>query len=214
MVMDVAAWDARYAAADLVWGGQPNRFVAEQFAGQRPGRALDLGAGEGRNAVWLARLGWQVTAVDFSPVAVDRGRRLASERGMTVDWVQADLRDYRPDPAAFDAVVIAYLHLAPADRTGVLRRAVTALAPGGTLFVVGHDLINLDEGTGGPQAPDLLYTPERIAGDLSDLTVTRAERVHREVATPAGTARAVDTLVCARRPATVDPAATAIDPGR
>lgn len=64
--MDSAGWDTRYGATDLVWGGEPNRFVAEEFTGAPPGRALDLGAGEGRNAIWLASLGWQVTAVDFS----------------------------------------------------------------------------------------------------------------------------------------------------
>ena len=113
--MDSAGWDARYRAADLVWGGEPNRFVAEEFTGMPPGRALDLGAGEGRNAIWLAGLGWRVTGVDFSAVAVERARRLAEERGVTVDWVVADLRDYQPAPGVFDAVIVAYLHLPPAD---------------------------------------------------------------------------------------------------
>ena len=99
--MDSAGWDTRYRASDLVWGGEPNRFVAE-FTGTPPGRALDLGAGEGRNAIWLAGLGWQVTAVDFFAVAMDRARRLAERQGVTVDWVVADLRDYQPAPGASD----------------------------------------------------------------------------------------------------------------
>jgi SAM-dependent methyltransferase len=94
--VDSAGWDTRYGASDVVWGGEPNRFVAEEFTGIPPGRVLDLGAGEGRNAIWLAGMGWQVTAVDFSAVAVDRARRLAEQRGATVDWVLADLRAYQP----------------------------------------------------------------------------------------------------------------------
>src|SRR5690606_9077745 len=90
--MDSKAWDERYRATGLVWGAGPNRFVVEQTEGLAPGRALDLAAGEGRNAVWLAERGWRVTAVDFSPVAVERGRRIAAERGADVEWAAADVR--------------------------------------------------------------------------------------------------------------------------
>ncbi|MFC7739793.1 class I SAM-dependent methyltransferase [Nocardiopsis composta] len=98
--MDSKAWDERYRATGLVWGAGPNRFVVEQTEGLAPGRALDLAAGEGRNAVWLAERGWRVTAVDFSPVAVERGRRIAAERGADVEWAAADVRAYTPNPAA------------------------------------------------------------------------------------------------------------------
>ncbi len=197
--MDAGEWDARYAATDLVWGREPNRFVVSEFAGLRPGRVLDLGCGEGRNAVWLAANGWQPTAVDFSPVAIDRGRELARAAGVEVDWVVADLTSYEPEPGRYDAVLIAYLHLVPEERSRVLRRAVAALAPGGHLVVIGHDLINLTEGVGGPQVPEILYTPEQLVADLAGLAIHRAERVRRPVQTDGGTVDAIDTVVHARR---------------
>ncbi|MGE5827110.1 MAG: methyltransferase domain-containing protein [Micromonosporaceae bacterium] len=197
--MDSASWDARYQAVDLVWGGEPNRFVSAEFAAQPPGRALDLGAGEGRNAIWLAGLGWRVTAVDFSGVAIERGRRMAEARGLTVDWVVADLRDYMPEPGGFDAVIVAYLHLAPAELRPVLHRAAAALAEGGRILVAGHDVTNLEDGVGGPQVPDILYTPDGIVAELTGLEIRRSERVRRPVATADGTADAIDTLVSAVR---------------
>jgi SAM-dependent methyltransferase len=197
--MDSSRWDERYAATTSVWGGEPNRFVAEEFKNCDPGRAMDLGAGEGRNATWLAARGWDVTAVDFSAVAADRGRKAAADRGLAVHWAVADLRDYVPAPAGFDAVIVAYLHLVPAELTVVLGRAAAAVAPGGRLLVVGHDVTNLSDGTGGPQAAEILYTPEAISAALPGLQIVRAERVKRPVTTDGGTVEAIDTLVVARR---------------
>ena len=197
---EAAGWDARYAGSDLVWGAQPNQFVARELAEVPAGRALDVGAGEGRNAIWLAGLGWRVTAVDFSSVALDRGRRLAAARGLEVDWVQADLRVYRPEPGGFDAVLVAYIHLVPVDLTEVLNRAAAAVAAGGRIVVVGHDRANLTEGVGGPQDPAVLYTVESVTAALSGLEVGRAETVHRTVTTVDGERQAVDTLVHAYRP--------------
>src|SRR5689334_17607362 len=197
--MDAAGWDSRYAAADLVWSAGPNRFVEAELAGLPPGRALDLAAGEGRNARWLAGRGWTVTAVDFSAVGLDKGRRIAERDGVSVHWVCADLLDYRPTPEGFDAVLLAYLHLPPADLATVLRHAVGALAPGGVLLVVGHDVRNLTEGVGGPPDPTLLYTPDLLVAQLDGLRVERAERVHRQV--DGADRPAIDTLVRASRPA-------------
>ena len=198
-VMNSDGWDTRYATAELVWSAQPNQFVVEEFTGLTPGRALDLGCGEGRNAIWLAIRGWQATGGDFSPVGVDKGRRIAEHAGVGVDWVVADLCAYQPPADAFDAVLVAYLHLPPADLAGILARAAEAVAPGGTLLVVGHDATNLTDGVGGPQDPEVLYTPEAIAAELPGLRVTRAERVRRVVATDDGERHAVDTLVRAVR---------------
>jgi len=190
-------WDDRYAGRELVWTAEPNMFVVAELQDLAPGRALDVGAGEGRNAVWLASRGWQVTAVDFSAVGLAKGRSLAQNRGVAVDWVLADVRDYQPEPGCFQLVLIAYLQLREAELDGVLRRAATALAPGGVLLVVGHDLANLTEGTGGPQDPAVLQTAGSITRSLGDLTVVRAEQARRPVA---GSSRdAVDTLVRAVR---------------
>ena len=197
--MDAAAWDERYAATGLVWSAEPNRFVVAEMADLRPGRALDLAAGEGRNAIWLAVRGWRVTAIDFSAVAIDKGRRLADGGGVDVDWVVADALEYQPEPAGFDGVLIAYLHLPPAELAAVLATAVRALAPGGVLVVIGHDVTNLTEGVGGPQDPTLLYTPELIAAHLTGLHIDRADRTRRAVAGESGTRDAVDTVVRAHR---------------
>jgi 2-polyprenyl-3-methyl-5-hydroxy-6-metoxy-1,4-benzoquinol methylase len=197
--VDATGWDARYAGSDLVWGVEPNRFVVEELAGLAPGRALDIAAGEGRNAVWLAARGWQVTAVDFSRVAVERGRQLAASHGVELDWLVADLRDYRPPAEAFDAVLVAYLHVSPDDLAAVLRRCAAALAPGGRIVVIGHDLTNLHRGVGGPQLPDVLYTPEAITAALPGLTIVRAERALRPVPAPDTVVHAIDTVVTAVR---------------
>ena len=128
--MESQEWDDRYAGRELVWTAEPNMFVVAELQDLAPGRALDVGAGEGRNAVWLASRGWQVTAVDFSAVGLAKGRRLAQNRGVAVDWVLADVRDYQPEPGCFQLVLIAYLQLREAELDGVLRRAATALALG------------------------------------------------------------------------------------
>jgi ubiquinone/menaquinone biosynthesis C-methylase UbiE len=188
-------WDQRYSSAELVWTAEPNRFVVAELQDLPPGRALDIAAGEGRNAVWLAARGWQVTAVDFSAVGLDKGRRLAEARAVTVDWVHADVRDFSPEAAAFQLVLVAYLQLGAAELDGVLRQAQQALAPGGVLLVVGHDVTNLTDGTGGPQDPAVLYTPESITRSLGGLTVLRAERVRRPVGDAESGRTAVDTLV-------------------
>ena len=195
--MDSTAWNERYHQAEWVWSLAPNRFVAEQLAGLSPGRALDLACGEGRNALWLARQGWRVTAVDFAEVALDKGRRRAAKDGLELEWIAADLTVYVPEPGGFDLVLIAYLHLQPGDMRAVLSRAANALAPSGMLFVVGHDATNPAEGVGGPQDPGILYTPETIATSLDTLRIDRAERVKRPVD---GAPRpAIDTLVVAVR---------------
>lgn len=192
--MEAGDWDRRYAEKEMLWSVEPNRFVAEGLAGLPPGRALDLACGEGRNALWLASRGWRVRAVDFSSVAVSRAREL--DREGAVEWEVADLLSYAFPAAEEDLVLVSYLHLPPARMRPLLERAARALAPGGTLFFVGHDRENLEHGTGGPQDPDILHSPETVAGALAGLEIVRAERVAR----PVGERTAIDTLVVARAP--------------
>ncbi len=197
--MDRESWNERYAGSGLLWTAQPNRFLASDVAELSAGRALDLGCGEGRNAVWLAERGWAVTGVDFSDVGLAKAAGLAAERGVSVDWVQADVRDYVPEPGAFDLVAVLYLHLPPAERRAVLARAAAAVAPGGVALVVGHDTSNLADGYGGPPDPAILFTPEEVAAELPALRAERAERVRRPVTSPDGEVEAIDALVRARR---------------
>ena len=110
---DATRWDERYAGTDRLWSAEPNATVAEVVGSMSPARALDVGTGEGRHAVWLARRGWSVIAVDFSAVGIDRGR--AESTGLAIDWVVADVREWHPpDGARYDLVLSVYLHL-PAD---------------------------------------------------------------------------------------------------
>ena len=198
--MDQTAWDERYAGPELVWGSGPNCFVAEELAALPPGRAIDLGTGEGRNAIWLAERGFTVTAVDFSRVGLARAAGLAARRGVSVDWVHADLLDYQPTPGGYDLVLIAYIQL-PADRlTAPARTAAAALAPGGTLLAVGHDRDNLTRGHAGPKDLSVLWTPQIVMAGLTGLVVQQAEQVDRIVSTPDGERTAIDTLVRAVRP--------------
>jgi len=174
--------------------------------GIAPGlRALDLASGEGRNTVWLADQGWQATGVDFAGAGLAKAARLAEDRGVVVDWVEADLLGWTAAPDAFDLVIVFYLHLPGAERRLVHRRAAAALAPAGTLLVVGHDLSNLTDGYGGPQDPAVLFTPDDVIADLAgldtgdELRVDKAERVRRVVSTETGDRTAIDNLVRAVR---------------
>ena len=178
--MDPQAWDERYAASELIWSAAPNQFVAAELTDLTPGRAVDLAAGEGRNAIWLAGLGWEVTAVDFSQVALDKGSRLAGE--LPVTWVRADATTWSAEPA-YDLVVIAYLQLAAGERRAAVRNGFAALRPGGTFLLVAHDTTNLTEGTGGPQDAGVLMTADDVLDDLAgaEYDLVRAERVARTV---------------------------------
>jgi SAM-dependent methyltransferase len=196
--MDREDWDRRYLEKELVWSAEPNRFLVEEVAELTPGRALDLGAGEGRNALWLAGRGWRVMAVDFSEVALDKARRIAVGRGVEVEFVHADLTEYQPERAAFDLVLVLYLHLPWHQMTTVLGRARAALASGGTFLLVGHDRSNLEHGHGGPQRLEVLYTADEVAGLFGGLAIEEAGTRRRPVETDQGVVQAIDCLVRAR----------------
>lgn len=184
-------WDERHAARDPTESPDPDPTLVEEMGPVPPGRALDLGAGDGRNAVWLAAHGWDVTAVDFSRVGLERARALADRAGVDVEWVLADLLAWTPQPGAFDLVCLFFIHLPPAERRVVYGRAADGVAPGGTLLIVGHDRSNLGRGTSGPQDPTLLFTAGEVAADLAGFTIVRAGIVRREVGADRVAIRAV-----------------------
>ncbi len=200
VVMKREDWDRRYEGRELVWTAEPNRFLVREVEGLRAGRALDLAAGEGRNAVWLAERGFEVDAVDFSAVAVEKGTRLAAARGVEVSWRVEDVLAWTPPEAAYDLVVVLYLHLPQQELVGVLEGAAAAVAPGGTFLLVGHDVSNLEHGVGGPSDPEVLTSPERVVAALAGLSIEKAEVVERPVQTEEGERIALDTLVRALRP--------------
>lgn len=199
--MDARTWNERYSTSELIWTAEPNQFLVAETEAMAPGRALDLGAGEGRNAVWLARRGWKVTAVDFSDVGLAKARALAEHAHVTIETVCADATE--PVSGAYDLVIVLYLQLPADQRRRAIANAAAAVAAGGTLLVVGHDSTNLIDGVGGPQDPAVLCTPDDLVTDLagSGLDVERAERVQRVVATVDGDRSAIDVLVRARRAA-------------
>ena len=190
-------WDARYAAVENLWASKPNRFLVAEVSEIPPGRALDLACGEGQNAIWLASLGWDVLGVDYSEVAVAKAQRRAEREGAAARFVCADLVEYEPEREAFDLVIVLYLHIPSTHRASVHAKASAALAPNGTLVLLGHDRTNLLDGVGGPSDPDILYTADEIAAELPGLVIEKATTVLRDVH---GEERdAIDTLVTARR---------------
>ena len=192
--MDSTGWDDRYRATDRLWSAEPNVFVESRLAGRRPRVGLDLASGEGRNAIWLAERGWEMTAVDFSFVAVERGRQHSD----SVEFVVADVMTWQPD-RKFDLVLVAYLHVPLIDFETLIRRAATWLRTGGELFMVGHDRTNIDHGVGGPQYPEVLWDAEQIVCWLDGLDIVEASVVERDVTVDDGVTVALDALIRAQR---------------
>jgi len=189
-------WDERHAAREPIESHEPDPTLAEVVGALAPGRAIDLAAGDGRNAIWLAARGWDVTAVDFSGVALERATAAAEAANVTVRWVNADLLEWRAEPRSFDLVAVMFLHLPPGERNSVYAGAAEAVAPGGRLLVVGHDRSNLIEGAGGPQDPAVLFTAAEIADALAGFEVERTDTVARDLG---DSRRALDAVLVARR---------------
>jgi SAM-dependent methyltransferase len=200
-------WDERHRSGDFEGEG-PNPTLVLGTAGLLPGTALELAAGSGTNAVWLAGQGWRTTAVDWSPVGLANGRAKAEAATagkpavwVDVEWLERDLFTWSPAVRSFDLVVIVYLHLPPEERGPVYAAAAAAVAPGGRLLIVGHDRINATEGEGGPPDTVRLFTADEIADELlavdPTLVVERSETVRR--VPPPGRAP-IDSLLVLHRP--------------
>ena len=202
---DEAAWDERYRTTSAMWSGEPNRQLVLEAGGLPAGRALEAGCGEGADALWLAGHGWQVTAVDFSATALGRGRARAEELGLAdrVVWQQRDLRTWTPPEAAFDLVTAHYLHVPGAADGRLAGRLAAAVAPGGTLLVVGHLLDHDDHDHGGHvHDPDMFFTAEDVAASLAPqewADVVTEARSRGEAAIERTGNPAPDTVLVARR---------------
>jgi SAM-dependent methyltransferase len=193
-------WDERHSAGDFEGEG-PNPTLVMGVLSLTPGTVLELAAGSGTNAVWLASQGWRTTAVDWSPVGLANGRAKAEAAGVQVEWLERDLFAWAPPARSFDLVVIVYLHVPPEERARIYPRAAAAVAPGGHLLIVGHDKLNATEGEGGPPGTVRLFTADEVAAELlaadPALIVERAEIVRR--VPPPGRAP-IDSLLVIRRP--------------
>ena len=201
VIVDSRQWDERYSGDELVWTSTPNQFLVAEAVGLQAGRAVDLACGEGRNSIWLAEQGWEVTGVDFSPVGLAKAKRFADLWGVEVTWVESAVEVWTPPPEGFDLVAMCYLQLPQPNRSEALAVAASAVAPGGTLLVIAHDVDNLTRGYGGPPNPDVLYRVSDVTETAVDagLTIERAEQAIRVVDTDEGPRDAVDTVVRAKR---------------
>lgn len=191
-------WDARYRDKPDLWTQEPNAELARFAASLRPGRALDIGAGDGRNAIWLATQGWAVTALDVSAVALERAAQRAGQRGAQLQCVVGDWREHGFGEAAFELVVVSFMHPEPRDRATLFRRAARALVPGGHLFTVG--VVLDDHGRRGPPDADRLYTPQRLHDALDGFEVLRCEERSYEQDHSSGRRAVTDVVAVARRP--------------
>jgi 2-polyprenyl-3-methyl-5-hydroxy-6-metoxy-1,4-benzoquinol methylase len=172
-------WNDRYRESETVFGHEANQFLVEVAADLEPGTALDLGCGQGRNALWLAELGFTVTGLDLSPVAIEQARANAAELAIDATFESVDLLTWDPHGQEWDLVLLAYIHLPEDLRQAVHSVAERAVAPGGRVVVIAHHLDNLTGGVGGPSRPDWLFTQEQLADDFSALDIVRNEGVVR-----------------------------------
>lgn len=192
-------WNDRYRGEGTLWGAEPNVFVVDRLSDLEPRRVLDLGCGQGRNAIWLAQQGHEVTAVDVSDVAVARAAEIAAEVGVEVEFVAADLQTWEPSPAAFDLVLLAYMQAPPGVREALHAKVRRALAPAGSVVIVAHHRDNLEEGIGGPPMPEVLFDEELLAADFAGMDVIENTRVLRHVDKDDVVGDAIDIVFIARR---------------
>jgi SAM-dependent methyltransferase len=178
-------WDERYRSADAIWSGNPNPHVVATASVLAPGTALDVGSGEGADAIWLATHGWQVTAVDISAVALDRAAGHAAQAGdevaARITWQRADVLSWDPAPQRYDLVSAQFMQLPGPALTALHRRLAAAVRPGGTLLVVGHHPSDLETSAHRPHRPDLMFTADQVAAgleraDWESITATAPER--------------------------------------
>ena len=190
------AWDERYRSQPEIWSGDPNAALAAEVSDLPPGTAFDAGAGEGGDACWLAARGWKVTAADISGVALQRAAARASRLGLDITWLHADLARV-PVPGPYDLVTSHFLHLPVADRKTVFRHLADAVAPGGTLLVVGHEPSDMPR----PELAEMGWTAAELAAELGEgWTVQVAEARKRRATGPAGHEITIhDAILRARR---------------
>ncbi|HPF37021.1 MAG TPA: class I SAM-dependent methyltransferase [Phycisphaerae bacterium] len=174
-------WDERYSGDDYVYGTQPNDFLAQRHSALPKGRILSLAEGEGRNAVFLAKQGYDVTALDGSEVGLAKAVRLAEQNGVRIHTIHADLTDFDPGVAEWDGIVSIFAHIPEDARRRLYSRVATSLRQGGAFLLEAYTPAQIGRGTGGPQTPDLLPTCDKLRSELTGMTFTRLEELERDV---------------------------------
>jgi SAM-dependent methyltransferase len=196
-------WNERYATRPRIWSGVPNPVLVDEAEALAPGRALDVGCGEGGDALWLAERGWHALGVDVSDVAVDRAREEAlSRRNLSgaAEFQQADLRNWVPNEGTFDLVLAFFMHPPPDERDLIFPRLAAAVAPGGTLMLVGHAVSDATSGVGRPAAHLLIDETDLVSYAAHFANVETSSRA-REVYGPNETSPLTvhDVVLIARR---------------
>ena len=175
------AWEQRYGADDYHYGTEPNEFLREHVGSLPRGRVLCLAEGEGRNAVFLASHGFEVSSIDLTLAGVAKTRRLAKERAVEVDAVTDDLATSELGVARWNGIVSIFAHLPPGLRQDLHRRVVVALAPGGVFLLEAYTPGQIGRGTGGPPVPELTMTLAGLREELEGLEFLQAVEREREV---------------------------------
>ncbi|EHI45124.1 methyltransferase [Rhodococcus opacus PD630] len=165
---EAGEWDARYSERDRVWSGEPNGALVDEMTSARPGRALDVGCGEGADGLWLARQGWAVTALDVSRVALDRAAVHTAGEDVDITWVLSGLLDADLPTGGFDLVSAQYPALRSTADHAAERALISAVAPGGILLVVHHDIRDANAAREHGFDPDDWVTPDDVAALLDD----------------------------------------------
>ncbi|MEU3017827.1 class I SAM-dependent methyltransferase [Nocardiopsis sp. NPDC007018] len=198
--MDARFWDDRYGSRERLFSGEPNGVLVAELDDLTPGRALDVGCGEGGDALWLARRGWRVTGVDISRVALERAAAQGADVRERLSWQHGDLTTAPPPPGRFDLVTVHYFPLPREPEHTALRALLASVAPGGTLLFVGHDITPLPERLEDGHVPADYYQPAEVAGLLDDdWTVTVNETRARVAPAPPGSHHTHDTVLRAHR---------------
>ncbi|MCW8195132.1 class I SAM-dependent methyltransferase [Proteobacteria bacterium 005FR1] len=174
-------WDERYSTEEYVYGTAPNDFLAAHVGEIPKGKVLCLGEGEGRNAVFLATQRYQVTAVDQSAVGLEKARRLAQSRGVSIDCIQADLADFDPGENQWDGIVAIFCHLPSPVRRRLHQRIPAALKPNGVFVLEAYTPRQLEFGTGGPPTADLLISANDLRSEICGLNFLHLEETERDV---------------------------------
>lgn len=176
-------WDDRYGSEEQFFSGAVNGALAAEATSLSPGRALDVGCGEGADAIWLAARGWEVTGLDISQLALDRARATADAAGVEVSWEQADVAVDPPKPEAYDLVSVFYPALRHSEDDAAIRALIDAVAPGGTLLVVGHDVDSMKHHHVGFDPDDYVQPPD-VAGRLGDDWTIEVDEVRERIRPP------------------------------